>query len=145
MKIATMLNDTLRSLVRHPVTEQIPSAPPCQLRGRLQWTAQGCTGCALCAKDCPADALELIRLEDKHFVIRYNVDRCTFCGQCVENCRFDCLTMAGEDWSLAAATRAGFTTYFGEDADVERVVAGRAANGNQPVAEGKGRGRRNRE
>jgi formate hydrogenlyase subunit 6/NADH:ubiquinone oxidoreductase subunit I len=121
----------MHSLVRRPVTEQIPVAPPARLRGALEWTAEGCTGCALCAKDCPADAIELIRLDErgKRFIIRYSVDRCTFCGQCVENCRPACLRMSGGEWSLAAPTRDGYTVYFGNEADVRQYLAEHAANG----------------
>ncbi len=131
MKLATMLEDVLGSLVHKPVTETAPSPAPERLRGKLHWTPDGCTGCALCVKDCPANALELIRLDEKgkQFVMRYSVDRCTFCGQCVENCRFDCLTMAGQDWSLAAPTRDGFTIYYGDAEDVQRVLAERNSDG----------------
>ena len=130
MNLATMLQDALRSLIHKPITERTPSAAPPRLRGKLHWSPEGCTGCALCVKDCPADALELIRLDDKNkrFVIRYAVDRCTFCGQCVENCRFNCLTMSDEAWSLAAPTREGFTTYYGDAADVQRVLAERGSS-----------------
>lgn len=132
MNLAAMLEDVFHSLVRKPVTERTPGAPPPRLRGRLSWSAEGCTGCALCAKDCPAQALELIRLDErgKRFVIRYSVDRCTFCGQCVENCRPGCLTMSGEAWALAAPTRDGFTLYFGDDANVRELLAVHAANGD---------------
>jgi formate hydrogenlyase subunit 6/NADH:ubiquinone oxidoreductase subunit I len=127
-----MLEDVLRSLFREPVTERKPGAAPARLRGRLRWTPEGCTGCALCVKDCSANALELIRLDDrnKRYVLRYSVDRCTYCGQCVENCRFDCLKMAGEAWSLSAPKRGGFTVYYGDDADVERVLAERGVDGD---------------
>ncbi len=136
MKIAGMLQDTLRSLVQTPATEVIPVAAPARLRGRLHWNPAGCTGCALCVKDCPANAIELIRLGDKtkRFVMRYSVDRCTFCGQCVENCRFDCISMPGEEYSLAASTQVGFTIYYGDDADVGQVLAEQSADADRAVA-----------
>lgn len=138
MKIGAMLQDVLRSLVREPVTERRGVAAPARLRGKLRWTPDGCTGCALCVKDCPADALELIRLDDKarRFVMRYEVDACTFCGQCVENCRFDCLSMTDGDWSLGAPTRANFTVYYGDDADVRRVLAERTPGGTTSAGAG---------
>jgi len=135
MKLATMLEDALRSLVLKPITEQTPKTTPERLRGQLHWTPEGCTGCALCVKDCPANALELIRLDDKakRFVMRYSVDRCTFCGQCVENCRFNCLTMSNEEWSLAAPTRDNFTTFYGDIADVQQVVAEQHPKGSESL------------
>ncbi len=125
-----MLQDTLRSLVHAPATEVTPVAAPSRLRGRLHWDPEGCTGCSLCVKDCPADAIELMTLDRKakRFVMRYSADRCTFCGQCVENCRFDRLSMSSEEWSLAASTHAGFTIYYGDDADVEQVLAEQSAD-----------------
>ena len=111
-----------------------------RLRGRLHWDPEGCTGCALCVKDCPADAIELITLDRKakRFVMRYSADRCTFCGQCVENCRFDCISMSSEEYSLAALTHDGFTVYYGNDADVEQVLAEQSADGDH----GSGKARR---
>lgn len=143
MKLAAMLQDAFRSLVRKPATEVMPGAAPARLRGRLHWSPADCTGCALCVKDCPANALELIRLGDqnKRFVIVYAVDRCTFCGQCVENCRFDCLTMSHDEWSMAAPTREGFVTYFGEAGDVERLLAERSIAGD-PAHEDRAEDRR---
>jgi formate hydrogenlyase subunit 6/NADH:ubiquinone oxidoreductase subunit I len=77
-------------------------------------------------KECPADALELITLDKKakQFVMRYHVDRCTYCAQCVQNCRFECLEMAPDEWELAATSKQPFTIYYGDEADVEKVLGG---------------------
>lgn len=139
MKFAGMFQDVMQSLVRKPATETTPRPAPIRLRGRLRWAADGCTGCALCVKDCPADAIELIRMGDKskRFVMRYHVDRCTFCGQCVENCRFDCIHMSDEAWSLAASTRQNYTVYYGDDADVRRAL-GESSEDSIPEPEATG-------
>lgn len=128
MKVGTMLIDILRSLLRRPATEQYPferRQVPSRLRGKLLWDAENCTGCGLCAKECPADAIEMIVLDRKakRFVLRYHVDRCTFCAQCVHSCRFECLNMSSADWELAAAERDPFTVYYGDDDDVRAVLA----------------------
>jgi len=122
-----MLGDVLQSLFRRPVTRRYPfewKAAPGRLRGKLTWNPERCTGCALCNKDCPSNAIELITLDkkSKRFVMRYHVDRCTFCAQCVENCRFDCLGMSSEQWELAALSKEPFTIYYGKDADVESLL-----------------------
>ncbi len=127
MKYATMLGDVLRSLFRQPVTRLYPGerrAAPEHLRGKLHWNPEGCTGCALCVKDCPADAIELITLDkvSKRFVVRYDLDRCTYCGQCVQSCRFNCLTMSPDEWELAALSRKPFTVYYGKEADVQLAL-----------------------
>jgi|SRR5690606_29789705 len=127
MKIAMMLRDVLRSLFRKPVTELYPAQrqpTPVQLRGKLHWNPEKCTGCCLCIKDCPCDALELITIDkaNKRFVMRYDVGRCTFCAQCVQNCRFNCLGMSSEDWELAATDKAPFTIYYGREEDVQSIL-----------------------
>jgi formate hydrogenlyase subunit 6/NADH:ubiquinone oxidoreductase subunit I len=127
MKIVTMLLDVLRSLGQRPFTRQYPSEKlpsPERLRGQLHFDPTNCTGCCLCVKECPANALELITLDQKakQFVMRYNVDRCTFCAQCVQNCRFSCLTMSPEEWELAATNKEPFTIYYGDEANVATVL-----------------------
>jgi NAD(P)H-quinone oxidoreductase subunit I len=124
-----MWKDALESLVKKPVTQKYPFVridAPDQLRSQLHWNSEKCTGCGLCAKDCPADAIDVIVLDKKakRFVFRYNIDRCTFCGQCVASCRQDSLDMASDEWELAALTRDDFVVYYGADADVESVLAG---------------------
>lgn len=46
-----------------------------------------CTGCKICIKDCPFDA---ITLENKIAVI--DEDKCTVCGICVSSCPFDAIS-----------------------------------------------------
>lgn len=113
MKLGSMLKDISTALVQRPVTEKYPFVRrpvPDRLRGRLVWNPTACTGCGLCATDCPAKAIELLVLDKKakRFVMTYHVDRCTFCAQCVQSCRQGCLQMATEDWELAAYQRDDF-------------------------------------
>lgn len=139
MRIGSMLGDLARSLFRRPVTERYPferrAAPP-RLRGKLIWDPGKCTGCALCNKDCPASAIELITLDkkNKRFVMRYHIDRCTYCAQCVQNCRFACLGMSSEQWELAALSKAPFTVYYGNDADLESLLGKHTRPNGRPAA-----------
>lgn len=137
MKLSTMWKDALGSLFKAPVTEKYPFVrldAPEQLRSRLHWDAEKCTGCGLCSKDCPAEAIEVIVLDKKakRFVFRYNIDRCTFCAQCVVSCRQGSLDMASDEWELAALTRKPLTIYYGSDEDVETVLAKLAEPDAQP-------------
>jgi len=89
MKFGAMLSDVLQSLVKAPVTERYPfqkKAAPERLRGKLLWQRESCTGCGLCAKDCPANALEVIAIDKKakKIVMHYDVDHCIFCGPVLE-------------------------------------------------------------
>jgi NADH:ubiquinone oxidoreductase subunit F (NADH-binding)/NAD-dependent dihydropyrimidine dehydrogenase PreA subunit len=52
--------------------------------------ADKCTGCAVCLKNCPSDAI-VGTLKSPHHVIP---ERCIACGTCVELCHFDAITAA---------------------------------------------------
>jgi formate hydrogenlyase subunit 6/NADH:ubiquinone oxidoreductase subunit I len=129
MKLGAMLSDVTTSLFKHPVTERYPferREAPQRLRGLLCWDATECVGCGLCAKDCPANAIEvtIIDRKAKKFVLAYHADRCTFCAQCVHSCRQGCLEMSNQEWELAALTKEPFLLYYGDPEDVELVLAG---------------------
>lgn len=140
MKIGTMFSDVTRSFFKQPVTEKYPVqryAVPERLRGQIAWHPEKCTGCGMCATDCPANALEMIVIDkkEKRFVLRYHADRCTFCAQCVHSCMHGCLEMSQEYWELAALSRVAFTIYYGDEKDVEHVLAGPATSDDESVAE----------
>ena len=125
MKIGTMLNDVAGSLFKGPVTEKYPFErrdPPERLRGLLLWDAESCTGCSLCAKDCPANAIEVITVDkaSKQYAFRYHVDRCTFCAQCVASCRQGCLSMSNDIWELASLGREPFLVLYGDERDANK-------------------------
>lgn len=134
MKLATMSLDVIRSIFQHPATENYPSTrqkAPLRLRSYLEWDRQTCTGCGLCAMDCPADAIQVTILErkEKRFVMTYHVDRCLFCGQCVTSCRQGALRMVNDHWELAALDKGSFINVMGEEEDVAKVMAGSPAGG----------------
>jgi formate hydrogenlyase subunit 6/NADH:ubiquinone oxidoreductase subunit I len=123
-----LLRDAIQSFFRRPATEKYPyarRAAPARLRGALHFDPARCTGCGMCVRDCPANAIELITLDkkNKRFVLRYHVDRCTFCAQCVETCSFGCLKMSNEQWELAAQHHEPFTVYYGNESDVTSFLA----------------------
>ncbi len=138
MRIGTMLWDVIGSLFRQEDTRLYPFErrdAPTRLRGALVWNPEKCTGCGLCAKDCPSNALEVITIDraNRQFVVRYHIDRCTFCAQCVQNCRFKCLGMSSEQWELAALNKEPFTIYYGEETNVDTIL-GKLAEGEPEAA-----------
>jgi formate hydrogenlyase subunit 6/NADH:ubiquinone oxidoreductase subunit I len=124
MRIAAMFSDVIRSAWRKPATRKYPfmvRPAPVRLRGKLIWNPEKCSGCALCTKDCPSDAITLVvnDKQTKTFVMRYEIDRCTFCAQCVQSCRFKCISLANDQWELAALSREPFTIYYGRPENIE--------------------------
>ncbi|PKN89943.1 MAG: hypothetical protein CVU42_04460 [Chloroflexi bacterium HGW-Chloroflexi-4] len=122
-----MFGDIFKSLFKKPSTEQYPfvkTEAPENLRGKLVWDPEKCTGCMLCIKDCPSNGIELLVVDkvNKKFVMRYNIDRCTFCAQCVESCRFGCIEMSDEMWELASIKKEPFEVFYGRDEDIQFLL-----------------------
>ncbi|MBN2258476.1 MAG: 4Fe-4S binding protein [Anaerolineaceae bacterium] len=135
MKIGAMLGDILTSLFKRPVTERYPferKQDPERLRGKLIWDPDKCSGCMLCVKDCPANAIELFVIDraNKRFVMRYNPDKCIYCAQCVMSCRSNAMSMANDQWELAQAKPEPFTIHYGKDEDIKELLASIARPGS---------------
>jgi formate hydrogenlyase subunit 6/NADH:ubiquinone oxidoreductase subunit I len=137
MKLGSMFGEIARSLFRKPATEKYPferALAPKRFRGLLRYDAEKCTGCQLCVKDCPADAIEIIAVDkpNKRFIMRYQMDRCTYCAQCVEDCRFGCIQMSNEQWELAALNKTPFLVTYGRTEDIDRFL-GQFAPADSPA------------
>jgi hydrogenase-4 component H/formate hydrogenlyase subunit 6 len=69
--------------VSYPETEmELPNG----YRGAIQLDPEKCTGCGLCARDCPANALELVKESKSDYKLIYHPARCAYCGQCELSC-----------------------------------------------------------
>jgi formate hydrogenlyase subunit 6/NADH:ubiquinone oxidoreductase subunit I len=129
-----MFSDVLTSLFRRPATESYPvqhTDAPLQLRGSLHVAMESCTGCGLCAMDCPAKAIQVTMLDRKakRFVMDYYTDRCTFCGQCMQSCRHGSISMPSDEWELAQLDKTPFLVHFGDAHDIEEALAGKPEGG----------------
>lgn len=127
MTIGSMFGDIFKSFFKKPITEKYPFVKkdaPENLRGKLVWDPEKCSGCQLCIKDCPSNAIELLVVDkvNKKLVMRYNIDRCTFCAQCVQSCRFGCIEMSDEMWELASIKKEPFEVYYGRDEDIQFLL-----------------------
>lgn len=105
----------LKALMRRPETNPFPAAhlpgsvggflkdvqegrakmnPPVPMtkggRARVVYSPEGCIGCQMCIKVCPAHAIEWVAERKK---IRLFRGGCIACGQCVEVCPKGCLAM----------------------------------------------------
>ncbi|MBN1668376.1 MAG: 4Fe-4S binding protein [Anaerolineales bacterium] len=133
-KPGSMLSDVLQAFRQRPATECYPQErPECnpQLRGLLHWDMSKCTGCGLCALDCPANAIqvEVIDRKARRIVIRYFADRCAYCAQCIYSCRQGAIESQPDVWELAALERGNLEYDFGDPEDIDLVLAGGTETG----------------
>lgn len=70
-----------------------PVPTPPHFRGKITYDRDGCIGCSLCIRVCPAHAIEFIP-ETKR--VRIYVTQCIFCSQCNDICPKGVLTMSSE-------------------------------------------------
>lgn len=134
MKFGTMLSDVTSSLFSRPATENYPSVRqrnPARLRSFLKLNPETCTGCGLCAMDCPSNAIQVTMLDrkEKRFIYTYHADQCLFCGQCVETCRQGSLSMVNDQWELAALDRKPFSVILRDVDYAAKVLAEKPASG----------------
>lgn len=69
--------------VAHVVDKKCPSGV-CKDLLSFKIEADKCRGCTLCAKICPANAIDG-KVKEVHTI---NTDKCLKCGACIEKCRF---------------------------------------------------------
>ena len=88
---------------------------------------ENCTGCTLCAKDCPYGAIEMVDRHDDsghQYIAVANQNLCTSCGICVGSCDDFAITMGDLPpemlWDVAA-TRLAFAKAKAPDKPVQLV------------------------
>ena len=102
-----MVLQVVKSAFRKPATEKYPLVKipmPPRFRGKLAFYSEKCIGCKLCMRDCPSDAIEIVKVGDKLFEARIDMAKCIYCAQCVDTCPKKALE-ATEDYELAQLTR----------------------------------------
>ncbi len=112
---------TWKHLWGHKVTMQYPDKfdpiksgfIPEFARNRLYVDMDKCIGCAICAKECPVNCIDIDTIkaskEDAEavfpsgkriplWVTKFDIDfaKCMFCNLCTENCPEDCIWMTKE-------------------------------------------------
>ena len=97
--LAHLLPELARTLFGGRVTVRFPFAPlelPACFRGKVVIQPELCAGCGLCARDCPAFALELVRESREQFRLIHYYDRCAYCGQCEDSCHQSAIVLVNE-------------------------------------------------
>ena len=84
-----------------------------------------CTGCKLCEKVCPYDAIHVI---EKKAVVD---EKCTLCGACLEACKFDAIvierrTFRGQDIAAYSGICVYAENRFGKLSSVVPEIIGAA-------------------
>lgn len=79
-----------RSEYEEHIFERVCSAQVCTELRTFYIEPEKCTGCTICARKCPTDAIIGTR-KAPHFVID---EKCIACGTCVEVCKFDAITVS---------------------------------------------------
>ncbi len=98
-KIAAMKAEILGRLAKKPETELYPfekTEMPEGWRGAIEFDYECCIMCSICARVCPAEAIEMKPVSEKKNAPLFYQDRCIYCGQCAESCPKDCITLTKE-------------------------------------------------
>jgi len=62
--------------------------------GKVKLDDTQCTGCGLCAINCPTDALTILTSDDSNeYQLLFQHDSCVACGMCVNTCPEGCLRL----------------------------------------------------
>jgi len=106
IKMPQMIIEVVSAIFKKPFTRQYPFTRPDvpeRLRGRQIFHPERCISCGLCARDCPAEAIEMVDVNGKKMPM-IHLESCIFCYLCVENCPRNALTES-TIYELASASK----------------------------------------
>jgi len=88
------LKQALEATFSKPATEKYPAQKPDlpeKYRGEPIFNYDTCISCGLCARDCPAKAIEMVTVNGKRRP-QVSLSKCVFCYQCAETCPKKCIS-----------------------------------------------------
>jgi formate hydrogenlyase subunit 6/NADH:ubiquinone oxidoreductase subunit I len=80
--------EAFSNLFKKRATEKYPEVPANVaegFRGKQVLNLANCISCGLCARECPANAIEMVVVDGKKRPL-IHLDRCVFCYQCADTC-----------------------------------------------------------
>jgi formate hydrogenlyase subunit 6/NADH:ubiquinone oxidoreductase subunit I len=80
--------EAFSNLFKKRATEKYPDVPAHVaegFRGKQVLNLANCISCGLCARECPANAIEMVMVDGKKRPL-IHLDRCIFCYQCADTC-----------------------------------------------------------
>lgn len=80
-------------------------------RGKHEFDFDKCIACGVCQRVCPANAITIIKQDNKlnSYIIDYN--KCIFCGNCAFYCNTKAILM-GNDYELATDNKDDLVVEF---------------------------------
>ena len=126
-RLSPMWKRTISHIFTKPATTKYPFVKPElpeDFRGKPIYTVNTCnminltgtkgeivfdvqslvnTHCTVCARDCPAFAIEIVEVNGKKRP-QFDLNKCIFCNQCVESCPRNAIKGSG-DYELATTDK----------------------------------------
>ena len=99
IKPGKMLRQVISSAFKKPATTRYPFIKfemPETFRGKINFYPEKCIGCKLCMRDCPSNAINIVKVGDKKFEAEFRLDKCIYCSQCVDSCSKKALETTNE-------------------------------------------------
>ena len=112
-----MLLQVLQSLFKKSATMKYPlnkSEMPENYRGKILFHPELCIGCKMCERDCPSNAIKIVKVGDKEFDAQFDLAKCIYCAQCVDSCMKKALESTKE-FELAVLDKSKLKVTFHAD------------------------------
>jgi formate hydrogenlyase subunit 6/NADH:ubiquinone oxidoreductase subunit I len=109
-----MLGECVDHLCKKPATISYPAEKvvmPANFRGQMIFDPAKCVGCRMCVKDCPAFAIDIVKVGEKKFEAVFDLDKCLYCAQCVDSCFKKAISISA-NYELAQVDKSKFKVVF---------------------------------